>query len=265
VKLDAVVSEVTQALRFDTEDKKIELSLVEEGLTVEADEQLLRQVVFNLLLNAIQAVSVGGRIQVVTRQTGAADAFAHAVTLVKDDRHQVPLTAGRETPILYLSVLDYPGGWQIAAPSRTFIPELKKRWPQVTSMELSDRTTLADLMKGERMTNPRIADILADVARAGRGPQGRILVGFAAETGQVAEHARAKLESKHADLIVANDVTAEGAGFDHDTNVITLYARDGSEQAFPRMPKIDAAQRILDRLLALRNSAPQISVSRQAR
>ena len=52
------------------------------------------------------------------------------------------------------------------------------------------------------------------------------------------EHARGKLESKQADLIVANDVTAEGAGFDHDTNVITLYRRDGSEKPFPRMPKI---------------------------
>ena len=80
----------------------------------------------------------------------------------------------------------------------------------------------------------------------------RIIVGFAAETDHVAEHARAKLESKQADLIVANDVTAEGAGFDHDTNVITLYLRDGSEKAFPRMPKIDAAHRILDQLRELR-------------
>ena len=101
-------------------------------------------------------------------------------------------------------------------------------------------------------------DILADVARAGRGPQGRILVGFAAETGHVAEHAHAKLESKHADLIVANDVTAEGAGFDHDTNVITLYSRDGSETPFPRMSKADAAQRILDRVLELRRTGRQV-------
>ena len=78
------------------------------------------------------------------------------------------------------------------------------------------------------------------------------IIGFAAETENVAEHARAKLESKQADLIVANDVTAEGAGFDHDTNVITLYFRDGSEKAFPRMPKIDAAHRILDQLRGLR-------------
>lgn len=105
-------------------------------------------------------------------------------------------------------------------------------------------------------------DILADAAR-GKGD--RIIIGFAAETSDVARRARAKLESKQADLIVANDVTAEGAGFDHDTNVITIYARDGSEKAFPRMPKIDAAHRILDQLRALRNPAPQISEPQRAR
>jgi len=105
-------------------------------------------------------------------------------------------------------------------------------------------------------------DILADIARI-KGD--RIIIGFAAETDHVAEHARAKLESKQADLIVANDVTAEGAGFDHDTNIITLYARDGSEKAFPRMPKIDAAQRILDQLRELRGSMAQISATQRAR
>jgi phosphopantothenoylcysteine decarboxylase/phosphopantothenate--cysteine ligase len=98
-------------------------------------------------------------------------------------------------------------------------------------------------------------DILADVAR---DKADRIIIGFAAETERVAEHARGKLESKHADLIVANDVTAEGAGFDYDTNVITLYLRDGSEKAFSRMPKIDAAHRILDQLSELRRNAAVI-------
>jgi phosphopantothenoylcysteine decarboxylase/phosphopantothenate--cysteine ligase len=97
-------------------------------------------------------------------------------------------------------------------------------------------------------------DILADVA-AGKGD--RAIIGFAAETENVAEHARAKLESKHVDMIVANDVTADGAGFDHDTNIITLYFRDGSEKAYARMPKIEAAQRILDRLRSLRQSSAQ--------
>jgi phosphopantothenoylcysteine decarboxylase/phosphopantothenate--cysteine ligase len=97
-------------------------------------------------------------------------------------------------------------------------------------------------------------DILADVA-VGKGD--RAIVGFAAETENVAEHARGKLESKHVDMIVANDVTAEGAGFDHDTNIITLYFRDGTEKAFPRMTKLDAAHRILDQLRGLRQPAVQ--------
>jgi len=105
-------------------------------------------------------------------------------------------------------------------------------------------------------------DILADVAR-GKGD--RAIVGFAAETENVATHARAKLESKQADLIVANDVTAEGAGFDHDTNVITLYFRDGSEKAFPRMPKIDAAHRILDQVRGLRQTIGQPAAADRAR
>ena len=63
-----------------------------------------------------------------------------SITLIKDDRNQVPLRAPREASVLYLSVLDYPSGWRIAAPSRTFIPELRKRWPNVTAIELSDRS-----------------------------------------------------------------------------------------------------------------------------
>jgi len=105
-------------------------------------------------------------------------------------------------------------------------------------------------------------DILADAAR-GKGD--RTIIGFAAETENVTEHARAKLASKQLDLIVANDVTAEGAGFDHDTNVITLYDRDGSEKAFQRMPKIDAARLILDALRSLRHSSDEAAATRQAR
>jgi phosphopantothenoylcysteine decarboxylase / phosphopantothenate---cysteine ligase len=105
-------------------------------------------------------------------------------------------------------------------------------------------------------------DILAEI---GRNKGDRIIVGFAAETDHLAEHARGKLESKHADLIVANDVTAEGAGFDHDTNIVTLYLRDGGETAFPRMPKIDAAHRILDRVLELRRAGREIPATQGRR
>jgi phosphopantothenoylcysteine decarboxylase/phosphopantothenate--cysteine ligase len=95
-------------------------------------------------------------------------------------------------------------------------------------------------------------DILASVARD-KGE--RFVVGFAAETDHVAENARKKLASKNADLIVANDVSAQGAGFDHDTNIVTLFARDGRDLALPRMSKSEVAQRILDEVVRLRSSS----------
>ena len=93
-------------------------------------------------------------------------------------------------------------------------------------------------------------DILAEVAR-NKGQ--KIVVGFAAETDHVAENARKKLSAKNADLIVANDVIAEGAGFDHDTNIVTLFSRDGRDLALPKMSKSEVAQRILDEVLRLRS------------
>jgi phosphopantothenoylcysteine decarboxylase/phosphopantothenate--cysteine ligase len=94
-------------------------------------------------------------------------------------------------------------------------------------------------------------DILAEVAKV-KGE--RLVVGFAAETDHVAENARKKLAAKNADLIVANDVSAEGAGFDHDTNVVTLFARDGRDLPLPHMTKTEAAQRILDEVVRLRGA-----------
>jgi phosphopantothenoylcysteine decarboxylase/phosphopantothenate--cysteine ligase len=92
-------------------------------------------------------------------------------------------------------------------------------------------------------------DILAEAAQT-KGD--RLIVGFAAETEHVAENARKKLAAKNADLIVANDVTAEGAGFDHDTNIVTLFSRDGRDLALPKLGKSAVAQRILDEVLRLR-------------
>jgi phosphopantothenoylcysteine decarboxylase/phosphopantothenate--cysteine ligase len=101
-------------------------------------------------------------------------------------------------------------------------------------------------------------DILADVSRR-NGEQ--LLIGFAAETEQLAEHARRKLKEKSADLIVANDVTAPGAGFDHDTNVVTLFRSDGREQSLPKLTKIQVAHRILDEVAELRRSRHHVGSS----
>jgi phosphopantothenoylcysteine decarboxylase/phosphopantothenate--cysteine ligase len=94
-------------------------------------------------------------------------------------------------------------------------------------------------------------DILLDVGRL-RGEAPRpVLVGFAAQTGDPVAPARRKLEAKLADLIVANDVTSPGSGFDVDTNVVTFVAHDVPDESLPLMSKRDVARRLLDRVEAL--------------
>ncbi len=92
-------------------------------------------------------------------------------------------------------------------------------------------------------------DILADISREkGR----RIVVGFAAETKDLAAHAQKKIAEKGADMIVANDVTQPGAGFDGDTNIVTMFFRDAPEVRLLQMNKFDVAVRILDEVARLR-------------
>ena len=116
--------------------------------------------------------AVGGR----AHDAAAQEAFAKAITLVKDERRQVPLTVPRDAPVLYLSVLDYPAGWQIAAPSRTFIPELKKRWPNVTSIEVSDHTPMSE-MDLVRAVAPRYAAVVCSVFVRSTSGSGRLDLG----------------------------------------------------------------------------------------
>jgi phosphopantothenoylcysteine decarboxylase/phosphopantothenate--cysteine ligase len=80
----------------------------------------------------------------------------------------------------------------------------------------------------------------------------RILVGFAAETRDLASNALDKLKRKHLDLIVANDVTQEGAGFAVDTNIVTMFGTDGSVENHPKLTKDQVADLILDRIVAIR-------------
>ena len=102
------------------------------------------------------------------------------------------------------------------------------------------------------LTLTRTKDILGDLGQlASRRSTGTpLLVGFAAESHDVVSHARQKLERKNVDLIVANDISAPGAGFDVDTNAVTLVARDGNEDV-PLQQKTAVASRILDRVEAM--------------
>ncbi len=103
----------------------------------------------------------------------------------------------------------------------------------------------SDTMMVELQRNP---DILAEL---GQHKGSRILIGFAAETQELLKHAREKLESKNLDMIVANDVTQEGAGFDGDTNIVRFLMADGNVQELPQMTKQEVAEVLLDKAVVL--------------
>jgi phosphopantothenoylcysteine decarboxylase / phosphopantothenate---cysteine ligase len=96
----------------------------------------------------------------------------------------------------------------------------------------------------------RTADILAGLGA--RKPPGQTLVGFAAETDDVRQNAANKLVEKGADLIVANDVTAAGAGFEHDTNRVVILKAEGTEREVPLADKRAVARAVLDAVLERR-------------
>jgi phosphopantothenoylcysteine decarboxylase/phosphopantothenate--cysteine ligase len=101
------------------------------------------------------------------------------------------------------------------------------------------------------LTLERTEDILGEVAA--RRHDKLLVIGFAAETNDVIHYAREKLRNKNLDLLVANDVTRNGAGFDTETNLITIVTKDSEEALeLPLMSKYDAADRILDEIVRLR-------------
>ena len=127
------------------------------------------------------------------------------------------------------------------------VADYRPRRPAARKMKKSAASLSLDLERTE--------DILAGLAaRKGR----RLVVGFAAETNDVAQEARRKLREKRLDLIVANDVTAPGAGFGSDTNVVQLIDAAGETQALPVLPKDEVAGRILDWAVASRERRPAL-------
>ncbi|MBO8136575.1 MAG: bifunctional phosphopantothenoylcysteine decarboxylase/phosphopantothenate--cysteine ligase CoaBC [Desulfotomaculum sp.] len=103
-----------------------------------------------------------------------------------------------------------------------------------------------DSLTLEMVKNP---DILLELGKMKRH---QMLVGFAAETNNVEEYARKKLEQKNLDMVVANNVSETGAGFDVDTNIVTIICRDGRIKKLPIMSKYNAAHRILDEIIKYR-------------
>jgi len=98
----------------------------------------------------------------------------------------------------------------------------------------------------ELTENPDVAKAVGEIKKPGQ-----ILVGFAAETDNVQKNAQSKLTKKNLDMIVANDVTKPGAGFNVDTNIATLITADGIEEQ-PLQTKRQLAERILDKIMKIR-------------
>jgi phosphopantothenoylcysteine decarboxylase/phosphopantothenate--cysteine ligase len=121
--------------------------------------------------------------------------------------------------------------------------------------KLSKGTSAGDLLT---VTLRRTPDILADLGarRAARG-DGPVLVGFAAETEDVVARGAAKRERKRADFIVANDVSRSDAGFDADTNAVTIIGPSGAE-SLPLQPKARVAAEILDRVETLLSGSRRV-------
>jgi phosphopantothenoylcysteine decarboxylase/phosphopantothenate--cysteine ligase len=104
-----------------------------------------------------------------------------------------------------------------------------------------------DAMTLELVKTP---DILSEVSRT--RTDGQTVVGFAAETTDVLEYARSKMDRKNLDIVVANDVTKAGAGFNTDTNAATVIVRGKGEIDLPLMPKREMADKILDEIAEFR-------------
>jgi phosphopantothenoylcysteine decarboxylase/phosphopantothenate--cysteine ligase len=99
-------------------------------------------------------------------------------------------------------------------------------------------------------------DILSEVSK--RRSPGQLVIGFAAETNDVVSYARIKMGKKGLDMVVANDITREGAGFDTDTNIATIISRGSDGQIdLPLMSKRELADRVLDEIVRLRGASHQ--------
>lgn len=109
-----------------------------------------------------------------------------------------------------------------------------------TEKKIKDVEISIDFIK-----NPDIA------AEVGKRKGTRKLIVFSAETGNLIENAKKKLQGKNADMVVANDVTQEGAGFDCDTNIVTLIGKKGVIETTERLQKSVVAEKILDEILKL--------------
>jgi len=107
------------------------------------------------------------------------------------------------------------------------------------------------LKKNSRGLDLKMVSIADELPRLAAKRGSRVMIGFAAETDDLESHAREKLKRKGLDLIVANDVTQDGAGFGVDTNIVTFITPGGVAHSHPKLSKDEVADLILDRLVSI--------------
>ena len=144
---DVVLHSVDDVAAFEGIKDAVSARVITEARLDESVERLLTAKA-RLGLHRSRAVSLNTLPLVVgTRESLAVaeEISQRSLTLVKDDGHDVPLRIPRSSELLYLSVVDRLSGWGVTVPSATFIPELETRWPNVTAVELSDRTPISEI------------------------------------------------------------------------------------------------------------------------
>ena len=174
------------------------------------------------------ALARGARVTLVTTVDRPAPAGAEVVRVASAADMQaaiVPVAADHDAVIMAAAVADF----RPAEPADHKI----KKGATVPTIELAPTH-----------------DFLVDLGAA--KPDGQVLVGFAAETDDVLANAQGKLERKRLDLIVANDVAAPGAGFEHDTNEVVVLRADGTQRHVPMADKRAVADAVLDEVRAVR-------------
>ena len=161
---DVVLHSPDDAAAFDGLTQAVERGEI-PAARVDASVRRILEAKARLGLHRHRAVSLDTLPLIVgtrAHRAVAAEVSRRGMTLVRDERGDVPLRAPPRASILYLSVLDYPSGWGNGAPSRTFLPELEQRWPNVTAVEVSDRTSPAEL-ELLRATTDRYDAVVASV------------------------------------------------------------------------------------------------------
>ena len=176
---------------------------------------------------AEEAAKLGAKVTLITGPTSVD--FPNYVNVIKvesaDEMYQHVMTyfPNADVVIKSAAVADY-------RPIHTFEQKMKKSQDHL-------------VIEMEKTT-----DILKEL---GMKKRQQILVGFAAETNDLEQYAKKKLQSKNLDLIVANNITTEGAGFGTDTNIVTIYDRNLTKTELPLLTKTEVARKLLEKVRSL--------------